>query len=146
MSHLTLAREDISQERTANGYYFRSILLEIDRPAQHQQARRWIQALILISPGILWTVIFFLIPLGIMAVYSFWGFQGGKVIREVTLENYQAFVERSHFIDALLNSLEVALIVTLISVVLAYPVAYILAYTVPPRWQRLALLMAVLPF
>ena len=36
--------------------------------------------------------------------------------------------------------------VTVVSVVLAYPLAAIIAFRVPARWQRLALLMAVLPF
>ncbi len=38
------------------------------------------------------------------------------------------------------------LIVTAISVLLAYPFAWILAFVVPERWQRLALMLAVLPF
>ncbi len=44
------------------------------------------------------------------------------------------------------NSLEVTLITTIISIILAYPLAYILAFRVPPRWQRIALMMAILPF
>ena len=34
----------------------------------------------------------------------------------------------------------------MISVLLAYPFAWILAFVVPERWQRLALMLAVLPF
>jgi spermidine/putrescine transport system permease protein len=44
------------------------------------------------------------------------------------------------------NSLEVTAIVTVVSVVLAYPLAWILAEWVPERWQRLALVLAILPF
>jgi len=44
------------------------------------------------------------------------------------------------------NSLEVTAMTTVISVVVAYPLAYILAYRVPARWQRLALILAILPF
>lgn len=36
--------------------------------------------------------------------------------------------------------------VTVLSVLLAYPFAWILAFMVPERWQRLALMLAVLPF
>ena len=36
--------------------------------------------------------------------------------------------------------------VTVISVLLAYPFAWILAEVVPPRLQRLALVLAILPF
>ncbi len=38
------------------------------------------------------------------------------------------------------------MVVTVVSVVLAYPFAWILAEHVPARWQRLALMLAVLPF
>ena len=34
----------------------------------------------------------------------------------------------------------------MLSVLLAYPLAWIIAFRVPPRWQRLALLLAILPF
>ena len=33
-----------------------------------------------------------------------------------------------------------------VSVLLAYPLAWIIAFRVPPRWQRLALMLAILPF
>ena len=46
----------------------------------------------------------------------------------------------------MVNSLEVTAIVTVVSVLLAYPFAWILAEQVPERWQRLALMLAVLPF
>ena len=49
-------------------------------------------------------------------------------------------------LEALRNSLEITVVVTVISIVLAYPLATIIAFRVPARWQRLALLLAVLPF
>ena len=48
--------------------------------------------------------------------------------------------------QAMVNSLEVTVIVTVVSVAAAYPFAWILAEQVPERWQRLALMLAVLPF
>jgi spermidine/putrescine transport system permease protein len=46
----------------------------------------------------------------------------------------------------MVNSLEVTAWVTIVSLLLAYPFAWILAEIVPERWQRLALMLAVLPF
>src|SRR5262249_28001135 len=65
-----------------------------------------------------------------------------------TFDNYTGFVTRSDgaFFGALLNSIEVTAIVTALSVPLAYPLAYILAYQTPPRWQRVLLVMLILPF
>jgi spermidine/putrescine transport system permease protein len=47
---------------------------------------------------------------------------------------------------ALVNSVEVTLIVTVVSILVAYPIAYILAYQTPPRWQRVLLVLLILPF
>jgi spermidine/putrescine transport system permease protein len=44
------------------------------------------------------------------------------------------------------KSLWIAAETTAISVLLAYPVAYVLAFKVKARWQRLALVLSVLPF
>jgi spermidine/putrescine transport system permease protein len=46
----------------------------------------------------------------------------------------------------MVNSLEITMLVTVLSILIAYPFAWILAQVVPERWQRLALLVAVLPF
>jgi spermidine/putrescine transport system permease protein len=99
-----------------------------------------------IGPGLLWTVAFFVVPLLIMAAYSLFQRVGGRIVADWSLSNYIAFFSKPHHLNALVNSLEVTLITTIISVLLAYPLAYILAFRVPPRWQRVALIMAILPF
>jgi len=109
---------------------------------RREQARAWG----LLLPAVLWTAAFFLAPLVIMALYSLWQRVGSRLVTDVTLANYRAFFGKGFLLESLLNSIEVTLIVTLISVLLAYPLAYILAERVPRRWQRLALLLAILPF
>jgi spermidine/putrescine transport system permease protein len=100
----------------------------------------------LVAPALLWSLAFFLLPLVIMAVYSLWQRVGSTLVTTLSFSNYVTFFERSYFLQALINSLEVTAVTVVISVLLAYPLAYILAYRVPPRWQRLALLLAILPF
>lgn len=100
----------------------------------------------LAAPAVAWTILFFLLPLGIMAVQSLGQKVGGKLLPGWTLANYARFVEKPYFHEALVNSLEVTALVTLLSVLLAYPLAWILAYRVPRNWQRPALLLAILPF
>ena len=99
-----------------------------------------------ILPALLWTAAFFVVPLLIMGVYSFWQRVGTRLVTDFTLVNYDTFFERTYFVRSLLNSLEVTVITTIVSVVLAYPLAYILAYQVPRKWQRVALLLAIVPF
>ncbi len=85
-------------------------------------------------------------PLVIMGLYSLWQRVGTKLVTDFTIANYGKFFAKSFLFESLVNSVEVTLIVTVASILLAYPLAYILAEKVPPRWQRLALLLAILPF
>jgi spermidine/putrescine transport system permease protein len=96
----------------------------------------------LVTPALLWTLVFFVLPFIAMAMLSLLE-QGGEA---ATLENYRQFFYNPSYWRALVNSLEVTLTVTVISVLLAYPFAWILAEVVPPRLQRLALVLAILPF
>ena len=96
----------------------------------------------LVTPALGWTLLFFVLPFIAMAALSFTAHQGGGA----TLDNYVQFFANPSYRQAMVNSLEVTLIVTVVSVVLAYPFAWILAEMVPARWQRLALILAVLPF
>lgn len=107
-----------------------------------RQARAWGFLL----PAIVWTLAFFAAPLVIMGLYSLWQRSGVALVKDFTTANYENFFAKSFFFDSLVNSVEVTVIVTLISILLAYPLAYILAEKVPPRWQRIALLLAILPF
>ncbi len=90
----------------------------------------------------LWTLVFFAVPFAAMGVASLFpeGADG------LSLANYTQFFANPSYWRSLTNSLEVTLIVTVISILLAYPFAWILAFVVPERWQRLALMLAVLPF
>ena len=110
------------------------------------RAKRKLGGWSFVGPGLLWTIAFFAVPLLIMAAYSLFQRVGGRIVTDLSLSNYVAFFSKSHHLNALINSLEVTLITTIISIILAYPLAYILAFRIAPRWQRIALMMAILPF
>jgi spermidine/putrescine transport system permease protein len=95
-----------------------------------------------VSPALLWTLVFFVVPFIAMAVTSL----QPKGAEGFSLASYTQFFTNPSYWRALTNSLEVTLIVTVLSVLLAYPFAWILAFVVPERFQRLALMLAVLPF
>lgn len=81
-----------------------------------------------------------------MVVMSLWQRVGGEIVSTWNVDNYINFFSKPHLVKALLNTLEISLSVTVISILLAYPLAWIIAYRVPQRWQRTALLLAILPF
>jgi spermidine/putrescine transport system permease protein len=112
-------------------------------PRYRLDLKRWS-----IWPATLWTGLFFLLPLLIMLAVSFSARIGNQMLATFTLDNYVAFFSQGGgvYVAALTNSIEVTLIVTMVSLIVAYPLAYILAYGVPARWQRLLLVIIVLPF
>ncbi|MEO1494379.1 MAG: ABC transporter permease [Pseudomonadota bacterium] len=111
-------------------------------PETRARQRAWVFVL----PALVWTGVFFALPLAVMAAMSLWRRTDDGIIRTWDLANYAAFFDKPHFVQALVNSLEITATVTVISVVLAYPLAWIIAERVPERWQRAALVLAVLPF
>ena len=108
--------------------------------------RRGLAGWFLLAPALLWLAAFFVVPFAVMALYSVWRREGTQLVREASLANYEAFLAKSYFLDALFNSLEITAITVVLSVLFAYPLAYILAFLVPRRWQRLGLVLAILPF
>lgn len=95
----------------------------------------------LVTPALAWTLLFFVLPFVVMAALSLRATDGG-----LSLDTYRQFFENPSYWRAMVNSLEVTAIVTAVSILLAYPFAWILAEVVPVRFQRLALLAAILPF
>ncbi len=100
----------------------------------------------LIAPALIWTAAFFLLPFLAMVALSFASMTGRQVVHGFDPGNYVRIFTDPTMLGALVNSLQITAVVTVISVILAYPLAAIIAFRVPARWQRLALLLAVLPF
>jgi spermidine/putrescine transport system permease protein len=103
-------------------------------------------ASLLLAPAVLWVLAFFAVPFAGMVALSFARMQGREVETGFFADNYARFWTDPAIFKGLTVSLEITTTVTVISILLAYPLAWIIAMRVPERWQRLALLLAVLPF
>ena len=110
--------------------------------AAHERRTAWR----LVLPALLWTLAFFVVPFACMVAMSLWRRTGTELVRTWDLQNYAAFFAKPYFVEGLVNSLEITVVVTVVSTVLAYPLAWFIAERVPERWQRTALLLAILPF
>jgi spermidine/putrescine transport system permease protein len=99
----------------------------------------------LISPAFLWLLLFLLIPLGIMLIYSFCqrGRYGG-VLWNFTFDNYLAILNPI-YLRPILRSFWLALISTVLCLIIGYPVAYYIS-TRTSRVKDLLLLLVILPF
>jgi spermidine/putrescine transport system permease protein len=108
------------------------------------QRRPAAQAWSLLGPGMLWLLLFFLIPLLIMAAYSVMprGTYGG-VQPGLTLEHYRRFFEPL-YLAILRRTVIWSLGCTVVCLLLGYPVAYLVARA--GRWRAVLLFLVVLPF
>ncbi len=99
-----------------------------------------------VAPAVLWVLAFFVLPFLVMAAMSLARLEGRTIVGGLSAHNYIRFFTDPSLLKGLFVSLEITAIVTVISVLLAYPLAWIIAIRVPARYQRLALMLAVLPF
>lgn len=93
---------------------------------------------ILVVPPGLWLLLLFVVPLGVMALYSFRPAAFDADPARLTLDNYRAFFANTAYQRLLIRSLWIAFLVAAVSVALAYPLAYFLAFRAGP--QRVTLL------
>lgn len=100
----------------------------------------------LIAPPVLWLVVFFAIPVVLVALLSVGGitlFPGDDVW---TFSAWQSFLNLdSFYLDLFWRSVRMSLMVSIVCVLLAYPVAYFLALGTS-RWKYTLLLVIIVPF
>jgi ABC-type spermidine/putrescine transport system permease subunit I len=106
----------------------------------------WARRQSLVLPSLAWTLLFFIVPLGIMVVYSFgqrdvvtldlyWGW---------TLQNY-ADIGSSLYMNAIVRSIVLSITATALCLVIGFPVAYYISRQTPRR-QTVLLLAIMVPF
>jgi len=102
------------------------------------------------TPGLLglplaWLVVFLLVPIGIVAAYSFNVFALGSEPHSFTFGAWGDFLHSSIYLSLFWKSVELSLIVSAIIVVLAFPLAYYLALSGTKR-KYILLLLLIAPF
>jgi spermidine/putrescine transport system permease protein len=96
--------------------------------------------------AIVWVIPFFLIPFGIMAVYSFatQDYLTGAFTFDWTLEPWRR-LRNDIFADALVRSLVIATAAMVACAIVGYPLAYFVARHAG-RFRNVALLLIIVPF
>ncbi len=100
---------------------------------------------LLMAPTVLWLVLFLILPLGVILVYSF-GSRGtyGDVILGFSFDNYLRAFNPTWF-PVILRSFGFAAIATALTLVLGYPLAYFIA-VYGGRRKNIYLILVMLPF
>jgi spermidine/putrescine transport system permease protein len=105
---------------------------------------RWLVPYLFLIPGGLWLIVFFVVPMLVMASVSL---QEGSLSRGYALTwNIGIYPEAvARWVGQFGRSLVYALIVTALTLAIGYPVAYTIA-TRGGRFKNLLLLLVILPF
>jgi spermidine/putrescine transport system permease protein len=118
----------------------------LSSPAPASGGRRpGLRAWLLLAPMLAWLILFAVLPLGILAVYSFCQRDEiGRVVFSFSGESYARILEPG-YLRILGRSLGYAALTTALCLVLGYPAAFYIARRAPALRQRLLLLVMV-PF
>jgi spermidine/putrescine transport system permease protein len=97
-------------------------------------------------PGLLWFLVFFLLPLSVILIYSITRHyleSSGQQI-SFTLENFIQIFQKKHYFIILLRSLRISFLTTILSILFSYPVAYFLAKRT--RFDKILIVVLMIPF
>jgi spermidine/putrescine transport system permease protein len=92
-----------------------------------------------------WLAVFFLVPIGIVAAYSFDALSLDPGSHPLTLRAWHDFLHSAVYLRLFWKSVKLSLIVSVVVVALAYPLAYFLALSGTKR-KYILLLLLIAPF
>ncbi len=101
--------------------------------------------LLLGLPGVAFTVLFLLMPIVSVVIYSFWRTESYEIYADWNLDNYRDVLTNPTYLTFLFRAASTALIVTLSCLLYAWPVAYYVA-KYGGRYRLLLVLGLAAPF
>lgn len=93
-----------------------------------------------------WQVLFFLVPLVLLILMSFWTVQNYELIPRYTFTNWTDFLSTSYLLAGYLRTVEYATVASVVAILVAFPFAYALAFKVSSSTRRLAMSLLITPF
>ena len=116
------------------------------RRMRNQFLPSWVMA----WPALGWWLVFFVIPLVWIIVYSFGakptpGMQGPVSLLELSFDNYSSALS-DIFFRVFTITIRTAGIGTILCALVGFPVAYALALHVPARWRSVLVFLLILPY
>lgn len=103
-------------------------------------------ALPLLSPGLVFLLVFFFTPVLVLLGISFQTDFLPGTITNLTLDNYIKIFSDSYFIDTLIRTLVLGVAVAVSTLVIGYPVAYHITRLESPRKRAFFLLLVMVPY
>ena len=107
------------------------------------ERRPLLSAVSFLAPPNAWLVLFFVLPMATMVMYSFWQVVDYQIVADFTFRNYQRLTGNL-YVTVFWRTIRISIIVTVLSLLIGYPVAYYLARKVR-RFQLTMLMLIILP-
>lgn len=111
--------------------------------------RKWRGPKFLLAlPSIIWYLLFFVIPIAFVIIYSFGTKDTQRLLPvdlgKLTTDNYSQVFDNTFF-KTFKATLRIAVIATLLCVCIGLPVAYFAAFKVKEKWRAIILALVVIP-
>ena len=117
--------------------------------AEESERKRGVRRthLFLLAPGILWMVLFLVIPILMMVYVSFWTQTTFKIEPILTTKSWAAFFASDTYVGALWTTMRIWLTVLIATLVVGYPTALFVGLFVRNKTlQTVLLVLCVIPF
>ena len=102
---------------------------------------------LLLAPGVVWMLLFLVVPLGMMVWVSFWTQTTFAISSDFSLKSWQTFFTSETYYGALMRTLRIWLTVLALTFVIGYPTALFIGQFVRNKTTQTILLVAcVIPF
>jgi spermidine/putrescine transport system permease protein len=90
--------------------------------------------------------VFFIAPLCLIVVYSFWQTKDYELVPAFTWDNYHKIIATNTYVKTFGKTVVMAFAATITTLLLAFPFCYWLVRYVPKKLQRVLFLLVILPF
>ncbi|WP_341211434.1 ABC transporter permease [uncultured Limimaricola sp.] len=116
-------------------------------PALKRAQRDRRRALLLLSPGVLWMLLFMVLPLLMVVYVSFWTQTTFAVSPDLTTASWEQFLGSSTYLSSIWTTLRIWVVVLATTLLIGYPVALFIGLMVRSKTLQTALLvLCVIPF
>jgi ABC-type spermidine/putrescine transport system permease subunit I len=116
------------------------------RRADVKKERRDWRQYVGFAPAAILFGVFFIGPLCLIVVYSFWVTKNYELVPAFTKGNYATIITTTTYVKTFGKTVLMAFLATITALALAFPFCYWLVRYVPKRLQRVLILLVVLPF
>lgn len=110
-------------------------------------ARPKAQLRILLAAPLTWLVAIYVVSLLAMFITAFWSVDSftGDIKIAWSLDNFIKVATTRLYLDVTLRTLGIAALVTVVDILIALPIAFFMAKVASPRWQRILVIMVLMP-